>query len=82
MVTENEANGVSLGHLLSFFTGADYPPPMGFHVKPELRFNGSNDFPTASTCALQLTLPTKHQASQFKQKMIYALLNHGGFGAL
>ena len=32
MVTENEANGVSLGHLLSFFTGANYPPPMGFHV--------------------------------------------------
>ena len=39
-------------------------------------------FPNASTCALQLTLPTKYHNNEelFKEKMIYGMVNHGGFG--
>ena len=49
-----------------------------------LYFSPVAEFPCASTCALELTLPTKFHNSpdMFKEKMIYALLNHGGFGLL
>ena len=29
---------LSLGDLLSFVTGADYPPPLGFSSSPEIEF--------------------------------------------
>ena len=70
-----------LTEVLSFFSGAEYPPPLGFDVDPSVGFSNL-EYPTASTCALELTLPTKHHDKPlvFREKMIYALKNHGGFG--
>lgn len=76
---------VSLKDVLSFFTGAQQPPPLGF-LPGTLRFNedAKAEFPTASTCSLDLTLPTKHYQSPslFNERLVYALKNHGGFGLL
>ena len=71
-----------LSHCLVFFTGSDRIPPTGFHDSCTLNFNPSNLYPTSSTCALVLTLPTIHYESydDFRKNMVYALLNHGGFG--
>ena len=71
---------ITIGDVLSFFTGADHIPPLGFG-DATLTFNESNLYPTASTCALCLTLPTMYNDySSFKEKFVFAMLNHGGFG--
>lgn len=73
---------LSLGQVLNFFTGTEYPPPLGFDCPVSVHFHATSDFPMASTCALQLTLPTKYYADvrTFNEKMVYGFANHGGFG--
>ena len=70
-------DSIGLHNVLSFFTGAEIIPPLGFEITPSLRFSDSM-LPTASTCALQLVLPTSYYNNEelFKEKMIYAMLNH------
>jgi len=72
-----------MGSILSFFTGADHIPPLGFD-EATLNFSDNNPYPTASTCALCLTLPTKYHGSysDFKENFTFAMHNHGGFGLL
>ena len=71
---------VSVGTVLAFFTGADTIPPLGY-ASAVLNFNQFNEYPTASTCAVELTLPTKHtQYEQFKKQLDVAFTMHGGFG--
>ena len=75
------ADKIGLHTILNFFTGADEAPPMGFPFSPELNFNGTDHYPTASTCAVQLTLPTKFaNYCDFKKSMDTGFLFHGGFG--
>ena len=47
-------------YVLVFFTGADRIPPMGFNKRLTVTFllNPNDKFATASTCDLQLRLPT------------------------
>ena len=45
---------VSLQMVLCFFTGADSIPPLGMKAAT-LNFNPKIVFPTASTCAIELT---------------------------
>ena len=71
---------VNLGDILSFFTGANRIPPLGF-ADATLNFNPFNLYPTASTCGLCLTLPTKYDKyDAFKEAFVFSILNHGGFG--
>ena len=72
----------TLGDVLSFYTGADMIPLLGFPISCTLSFNKDNVMPVASTCALELTLPTKYHNDfkQFKEKMLEGILWHGGFG--
>ena len=72
---------MSLGTILSFFSGADNIPPLGFPNEPELNFNPKAVHPTASTCSIQLTLPTKYaNFEELKNKLDQAFTMHGGFG--
>ena len=73
---------VDIGDCLALFTGAECIPPTGFDTNCTLNFNSSAVYPTASTCALLLTLPTKYYEDyyHFKDKMFFGLMNHGGFG--
>ena len=67
--------------VLSFFSGADDIPPLGYPTEPQLNFNPMSRYPTASTCALQLTLPTCYeQYGPFKSALDVASKMHGGFG--
>ena len=75
--------GVKLSDVISFFSGAEEPPPAGFPRQPKLNFNLDHNviYPTASTCAVELTLPTKYRVyKEFKQSLNIAFLFHGGFG--
>ncbi len=77
---EEDAQSVSLQRVLSFFTGADEVPPQGFPRDPVLNF-AEQHLPTASTCALELTLPTSHADSTlFNKFLTMGFLCHGGFG--
>ena len=73
---------MTLNSVLNFFSGAEEIPPNGFSAEAMLHF--SNDpYPTASTCALELTLTTKHEKyADFKNNFTTALQTHGGFGKL
>ena len=65
---------------IEFFSGAECIPPIGFPHDPVLIF-GDNQYPTASTCALQLTLPKKYDRYyDFKAALDLAFICHGGFG--
>ena len=56
-----DENSVKLETIIvAFFTGADAVPPLGY-PSVTLNFNDENIYPTASTCAIVLTLPTKLQ---------------------
>ncbi len=75
---------ITLGKVLAFFTGSEIIPPLGFN-SVSLNYNDTDPFPTASTCALILTLPTKYwnnEYAKFKENFIYAIANHGGFGLM
>ena len=73
---------VTLSKVLNFFSGADEIPENGFQNEPVLSFNSDDVFPTASTCAIELTLPTMYSNNycMFKKMMNLALTCHGGFG--
>ena len=79
-----EVDDCSLGDILVFFSGADYPPPMGFHKNPRLKFlehNKHTILPTASTCSLTLALPTWHKTMEdFSMAMKLGILGNDGFG--
>ena len=76
------ADDINLQSILAFFTGAEAIPSTGFQPPPTLRFSHSNVLPTASTCAVSLTLPTCYhdKPDTFRQKMVFAITHHGGFG--
>lgn len=75
------ASGVSLRMVMTFFSGAEVMPPMGYPHDPEINFNDNSPYPTSSTCALQLTLPTCYsEYSKFKHALDTAFTMHGGFG--
>ena len=67
--------GVTMGDVLSFFTGAESIPPLGFG-DATLSFNDVNPYPTASTCALCLTLPTMYHNDypKFKEKFLFGIV--------
>ncbi len=70
--------------VLFFFTGAEEVPPTGYgaYATPTVKFSHCKPYPEASTCAIELTLPTKYydQPSSFKTALNTALVCHGGFG--
>eukprot|EP00731_Ephydatia_muelleri_P014783 Em0008g503a len=78
---DETADGCTLGDLLSFFTGSSTIPPQGFNKQCTITFNhGSDRLPTASTCSLEIRLPTCHgeDYGSFKDAMVLALKCHDG----
>ena len=74
---------VSLCEVLSFITGTDSIPPLGFDYPISVGFQRDLHLPTVSTCTLYLSLPT-HWASydEFQQRMEFAVQGSAGFGQL
>jgi len=80
------ANPCCLEDVLVFFTGADRVPPLGFAKECSVTFlHGPGEkLATASTCDLQLRLPTCHQEdfASFKEAFIMSLKDNDGFGGV
>ena len=76
------ANPCSLNDVLVFFTGADEIPPLGFPKVCSVIFLHDAKLATASTCDLQLRLPTGHgeDFSSFQEAIILSILGNDGFG--
>ncbi len=71
-----------INSVLAFFTGADCIPPSGYE-SGTLTFSWIDPYQTASTCAIQLTLPTKYNdCDEFKNNLDIAFTMHGGFGLI
>ena len=64
---------ILLNDILSFFTGDEMIPPLGFE-EATLSFNEDNPYPTASTCGL--ALPSKYQKYDDKEDLFlpYAIM--------
>ncbi len=67
--------------VMVFFSGADTShAPLGYAQDPMINFNSHAPYPTASTCALHLTLPTCDSSYRpFKRALDFAFTMHGGF---
>ena len=69
-----------------FSTGDDDVPPLGFENKPSIvwLYGSTVKFATASTCDVQLRLPTCHgdDYAAFNEAMIMSLKDNGGFGGV
>ena len=62
-----------------YITGAEEIPPLGIPHDATLGFSGTNPYHTASTCAIQLTLPFKYATCEsFRKYVFYAMVNHDG----
>ena len=73
------AGHVSLRMVMTIFSGAEVVPPMGYPHDPELNFNPESPYPTSSTCALQLTLPTCYsEYGPFRRALDTAFTMHEG----
>ena len=65
----------------SRFLLRDDIPPTGLDKECTLSFNSTQPYPTSSTCALELTLPTKYgNYDNFKKHTNIAFTMNGGFG--
>ena len=80
---DGEDMWVDLGSIMSFATGSDHPPPLGFPNAPDIQFEMdlSKTLPFASTCAPTLYLPLAlNEPDLFKEKMDFAICCAHGFG--
>ena len=72
--------------VLVFFSGSDQIPPLGFDEEPSVVFlhDQGSRFATASTCSLQLRLPTCHgdNYTKFKEDIILSVKGNDGFGGI
>ena len=69
-----------------FFTGASAIPPLGFELQLKVTFLHSPDdrFCKASTCDLNLKLPTRYgnDYPSFQEVMCMSLMDNDGFGGV
>ena len=81
-MADREDMGLELHDVLSFLTGADQLPPLGLPYSPSMYFSETNQFPTASTCAIHMCLPTMYwnDYSKFRKILSLSFKHHGGFG--
>lgn len=72
--------------VMAFFSAASQVPPLGFDKDPTITFNhaGNTVLATASTCDLQLRLPTIHGSiyEDFKEALILSIKGNDGFGGV
>ena len=73
----SEEQPLTFEHVLFFCTGMDRIPPYGSTQKTEVEFKDVS-LPWASTCGLNLTLPTVN----IKRKLVIAVNFGGGFGKI
>ena len=69
--------------ILKFCSGGDTIPVCGFDAYPTLSFDSTAVLPTASTCEVELRIPSKYNSySKFKEVMLLAIKGYSGFGTI
>lgn len=84
-ITTERASPLTFEDLLTFLSGADCLPPLGFHKKAEIDFytqdNTCRRLPSASTCSMVLFLPRGVQDETELEKLLTeAVKGSLGFG--
>ena len=81
-----DKTGCSIEDVLVFFSGTNRVPPLNFDKQPTITFlhSACAKFATASTCDLQLRLPTGYgeDYEAFKSAMVMAVKDNDGFGGV
>ena len=68
---------------MMFATGMPEEPLMGFQPRPSLTFHLHSTFPTANTCANQISIPIDVTSyEQFKYNLTFGISNCAGFGQI
>ena len=85
-VADGEAD-ITFSDLLTFWTGADAVPPIGFEKTPTVDFftrvTGERRFPAASTCGLVIWLPRGVvDSEELMELLVFGIKNTAGFGKL
>ena len=80
--SDEACEGISLATALS----SECPPPLGFDSPITVCLDSNTDTALVSTCLFQQTLPTTTKLANnfenFRDNVMFGLLNHGGFGLL
>ena len=84
IIAQGEQGLPSLKDIMTFLTGCDSIPPLGFSAIPGIDFTDDEQFPTVSTCSLTLTFSRKMTTTfqNFKEVMDHAILGSEGFGRI
>uniref|UniRef100_A0A3B3XDS4 HECT domain-containing protein n=1 Tax=Poecilia mexicana TaxID=48701 RepID=A0A3B3XDS4_9TELE len=85
-----EADGsrpISLQNILTFVSGVDLIPPLGFPERPQIEFlhapleNGSRRrYPEANTCSVVMRLPIHETFEEFQEYMESGIIQSPTFG--
>ena len=72
----------TVADVLVFFSGSNCEPPLGFTRQPKMSFLYVDaKFCTASTCDIELCLPTIHNEYEaFKEALELSFMGNDGFG--
>ena len=74
--------GDRLKKVLSFFSGEETIPSVGFTPQPCIHYSSSL-YPSSATCSFELVLPTSHTIfDKFKASLDEALDSNGDLAAL
>ncbi|ROL55216.1 G2/M phase-specific E3 ubiquitin-protein ligase [Anabarilius grahami] len=76
-----EEGPTKLKDILTFATGSNVVPPIGFSPQPSLEFlHNEGKYPVANTCINCLRLPIHKSYEDFKNNMDFGIQNTQGFG--
>jgi hypothetical protein len=80
MVLVHSSEAGNLADLLSFLTGLDVIPILGFESEPKITFrhnveseDPTREFPIANTCSLELKLPILENYDKFAERFTAAM---------
>ena len=70
---------ITLGHILTFVTGCDHEPLLGYKMQPSIQFlpNVSGNFiPTANVCINRMNLPRPDLTNQCLPDNIFEIYDY------
>uniref|UniRef100_A0A1X7V4T8 HECT domain-containing protein n=1 Tax=Amphimedon queenslandica TaxID=400682 RepID=A0A1X7V4T8_AMPQE len=78
---EEGISGCDLSNVLLFLNEMSRIPLLGFEKSITILFLKYGNFPTVSTCGIEIRLPTIHDTyEKCKDVMIHAIKGNNGFG--
>ena len=82
-ISDNKCGNLTVGDVLKWAVGCSKLPPGGLEKKINVHFTQYEQYPTVSTCSLDMTFPLNLTSySLFKKVMIEAIVSGQGFGSV